>query len=176
MNSDWQDLSADAQQCREVFARFGLAMYFSQCLEIQIGLMLATMFNRQFLSVPYEDRDALFDKSFSNTLGRMMWILKKDKLVSPTLESRLERAVGVRNWLAHRYFYERSREFPSHEGREAMISELQCHAHFLQETDVIFTELMKKWRRHIGVSDEDVSAEMERFLSETDRPSTSRTP
>ena len=142
-------------------------MYYSQCLEKQLGLMLATMFNRQYLDVPYEDRDALFDQSLSKTLGQVTRILKKNMLASPMLESRLERAVKVRNWLAHKYFYERSREILSHAGREVMISELQAHADFLQEIDMIFTELMKKWRRRIGVSDEDVRAEMERFLSES---------
>ena len=69
---EWQeDLSFEAQQRREGFARFGLAMYFSQCLEVQIGLLLASMYNQEFLRVPPEDRDAFFDRGSKKTLGRM---------------------------------------------------------------------------------------------------------
>ena len=44
----WQLEAApfDAQQKREVLARFGLAAYYGQCVERQIALMLATMYNK----------------------------------------------------------------------------------------------------------------------------------
>jgi hypothetical protein len=163
----WQeDLPLDAQQRREVFARFGVAMYYAQCLEHQLGLMLASMYNRQFLEVPPENRDALYDTELAKTLGRMVKDLKNAIDISPTLQDRLNNAVEIRNWLAHRYFYERSREILSLRGREQMISELQEQADFLQALDTEFTKIMKQWMEHLGVSQEDIYEEMRTFLRE----------
>ena len=166
-NWGWQeDLPLDAQQRREVFARFGVAMYYAQCLEQQLGLMLASMCNRQFLKVPAEDRDAFYDKELTKTLGRMAKDLTNIKSVSPTLKDRLKRAVKIRNWLAHRYFYERSSKILSLRGREHMISELQEQADFLQALDGEFTEILEKWMEHLGASKEDIYEEVRKFLRE----------
>lgn len=171
-NWDWhEDLPLEAQQRREVFARFGLAMYHSQCLEHQLGLMLASMFNRQFLEVPPEDRDAFYDRKLSKTLGQMVRALKNTISVPPTLEDRLNKAVDFRNWLAHRYFRERAREILSLREREHMISELQGQADFLQALDKEFTEIMEKWMERLGVSTEDIHEEMRIFLREKEKDS-----
>ena len=166
-NFAWhEDLPLEAQQRREVFARFGLAMYHAQCLERQLGLMLASMFNRQFLEAPPEDRDAFYDRELSKTLGQMVRALKNTISIPPTLEDRLKKAVDIRNWLAHRYFREREREILSLREREHMISELQEQADFLQALDREFTEIMEKWMERLGVSKEDIHEEMRIFLRE----------
>ena len=148
-----------------------MAMYYAQCLEQQLGLMLASMCNHKFLHVSHEARDALFDQELLKTLGRMTQDLKNAMQISPTLEDRLTRAVNVRNWLAHKYFSERSREILSARGREVMISELQEQADFLQALDTEFTEMMEKWLNRMGVSNENIRAEMERFLDASDASS-----
>ena len=161
-----EDFPLEAQQRREVFARFGLAMYYAQCLEQQLGLMLASIYNRQFIKVPPEDRDAFYDKELTKTLGRMARDLANIKSVSPTLKDRLKRAVKIRNWLAHGYFCDRSRKILSLRGREHMISELQDQAGFLEALDGEFTEILEKWMEHLGVSKEDIYVEMRKFLRE----------
>ena len=146
-HSDWHDsLPLDAHQKREVFARFGLAMYYAQCLEQQLGLMLASMYNRQFFEVIPEARDAFFDRELSKTLGRMVKALKKNTIEIPsTLEERLTEALKIRNGLAHGYFYKRSAAILSLQGRENMISELQERVDFFQALDNDFTEIMVEW-------------------------------
>ena len=161
-----EGLPLDAHQRREVFARFGLAMYYAQCLEQQLGLMLASMYNRRFLEVSPEARDALYDRELSKTLGRMAENLKNTIGIPPTLKDRLNEAVRIRNGLAHGYFYKRSGEILSLRGREKMISELQGRADFLQALDKEFTEIMEKWMSHLGVLKEDVRKEMRKFLQE----------
>ena len=96
--------------------------------------------------------------------------LKEALPVPPTLEDRLTRAVEIRNWLAHRCFRERAREILSVRGREVMISELQERADFLQVLDGEFTGITEKWLSRMGVSSEDIRAEMERFRNETTGP------
>ncbi len=162
---EWQeDLPFEAQQRREVFAHFGLTMYWAQCLEVQIGLLLASMYNQEFLRVPPEDRDAFFDRESKKTLGRM----KRDlgnKLPS-TLENRLSEAVELRNWLVHSYFSERGIDILTLEGREKMIFELQEKAAFFKELDVEFTAILEKWFFIQSISKEELESEVARFFRE----------
>ena len=163
----WQEeLPFDAQQRREVFARFGLTMYYAQCLEQQIGMMLASMYNREFLEVESEDRDRFFEREIAKTLGRMAKDLKTRAGISPTLNDRLCRAVEIRNWLAYDYFYQRSLAINSLEGREKMITELQEQADFLQDLDQEFTDIMYKWMKYLGITKEAIEAEKKQFYAE----------
>ena len=162
---DWQEeLPFEAQQRREVFARFGLAMYFAQCLERQIGFLLATMYNKEFLQVPPEDRDAFFDREAKKTFGRMKGDLGKKAQFSKTLESRLNKAVKIRNWLVHRYFSERALNITTLEGREEIIFELQEKADFFKELDIEFTDLLFQWFYSRGGSKEEFESELAKFL------------
>ena len=66
---EWQEnLPYVAQQSREVFARFGLAMYYAQCLEHQIGLDLASMYNQEFFETSPDGREVFYDCEFKKTL------------------------------------------------------------------------------------------------------------
>ena len=165
---EWQeDLPVEAQQNREVFARFGLAMYRAQCLERQIKLMFATMYNQGFLQAPPADRDLFLDeKSIKKTLGQMEKKLKSKASLSPTLKTRLAEAVELRNWLAHDYFRVREREMLALEGREKMISELQEKADWLQELDREFTDILKNWLCIMGISKEEIESEIENYFQE----------
>ena len=162
---EWQeDLPLHARQNREVFARFGVALYFAQCLEQQIGLMLSTMYNRNLMLASPEERDTILDEVLSKTLGQMEKDLKSKNVLPSTLEPRLREAVKLRNWLAHRYFYDRAVEMLTKHGREHMIVELQRKADFLKELDEEFTCIQKQWRRKMGISDEHMQFEMQKLL------------
>lgn len=61
---EWRQ-DPEAQQRRETFARFGLAMFQAQCVERQIGILLATTLNRDCLRLPPEERERLFEMEFA---------------------------------------------------------------------------------------------------------------
>ena len=161
----WQgELPLGAQHNREVFARFGLAMYYAHCLESQIGLLLATKFNQKFLQATPEQRDAIFKSEAKKTLGCMVRDLGNKAHLSTTLKSRLREAVELRNWLAHRYFWDRARKIKTLEGREQMIFELQEKADFFKELDREFTELLFQWFYSMGGSKEEFELELAKFV------------
>ena len=151
-----EDLPDYARQNREIFARYGSAMYFSQCLEQQIALMLSSMYNESFLQVAPEERDSFFNKNIRKTLGTMANDLKHVACLSEDLEVKLIEAVKLRNYLAHRYFSERDRDILVEEGREKMIVELQDWADTLRNLDNEFTDLLRSWLHHKGVSEEEI--------------------
>ena len=163
-----EELQFCNRQKREVFARFGCAMYYSQCFEQQIRLMLTTMYNNRFLTVPPEDRDSFYSEYLKDTLGKMVKVLGEKTKLSQALEERLKQAVDLRNWLAHHYFYERAREILTQDGRESMISELQDTADVFRVLDIEFTEVSRKWACKLGITQEDVDTEIKRYLSEDD--------
>ena len=169
-----EDLPLVAQQGREVFARFGLAIFYAQCLEQQLGLMLASMYNSDFFEFPPGSRDEFYDRELAKTLGRMASDLKNTVDISSTLSDRLQDAVKIRNWLAHDYFAQRAREITLLKGREKMISELQEKADFFEALDREFTEIMYKWLNLHGISKEDIETEKKKFLRGENRDWTSQ--
>jgi hypothetical protein len=158
-----QDLPLEAQQRHETFARFGLAMFQAQCVERQVGILLATALNPQFLQTSPEDRERFFDTEFAKTLGNLVRALREQTTLAPEFESRLRRAVELRNWLSHHYFWKRAGSILTWDGREQMISELQETADFLGSMDMELTAISEKWLDRVGVSREAIEAEMAKY-------------
>ena len=122
--AEW-DVDADPEQIKEVYARFGLAMYQAQCLEQQLALILATKYGPGPAKLSNTEFDNVLDALFSRTLGQLVNGIGKLASLSEDEEGRLQKAVTKRNWLAHRYFSDRSIDFLSESGREMMVEELQ---------------------------------------------------
>lgn len=163
-NPHWQvELPLEAQQRRETFARFGLAAYEAQCVERQLGILLATTLNPRFFQSSPEERDRFFDTEFAKTLGQMLTALRARTTLAPTLEPRLRQALELRNWLAHNYFGERADSILSWDGRERMISELQETADFLASVDVELTTISEQWLQRAGISKKKIEVEMEKY-------------
>src|SRR5687768_13811856 len=101
----------DGEHEKEVFARFGLAMYRAQVLEHGIVNALAVLDlipSRRHLARSREDWgaevDAFMDRNFEVTMGRMMHNLRAVTQVAPELDILLRDALGKRNRLAHDFF------------------------------------------------------------------------
>lgn len=163
-----QALAPEAAQRRETFARFGLAVYQAQCVEQQLGILLATTLNPEFLRASAEVRERFFGSECGKTLGQMVASIRKRVAVSSALLARLERAVKVRNWLAHQYFFLRGLAILSSAGRDQMIEELQEAADFLGEVDTELTGITVKWLEFLGVSREDLNAQFRNHTQSDD--------
>lgn len=156
------DLPLYAKQNRELFARFGLALYHAQCLEIQVGQLLA-VHNPEFFAMSPEQRDRAFDVEHEKTLGRLIDSLVGRMQMSPSLRDRLREANRLRNWLAHRYFWERAKHILKPEGRENMIVELQEKADLFRELDRELTDFATKLIFRAGVSNQEFESLLEPY-------------
>ena len=76
----WQLEAApfDAQQKREVLARFGLAAYYGQCVERQIALMLATMYNKT-IHQAWLDKMGITEDKVQAAMSEMKGEAKRNK-------------------------------------------------------------------------------------------------
>ncbi len=170
---DWelQTPSFEDRQAREVYARFGLAVYCGQCVERQLGMILATMYGDFSAIVTRDDFDLAVEKEFGKTLGRMTRDLTRAVALPAAFEGRLRHAVRERNRLVHSYFYDRVVEFASADGREAMIVELQEAADFLRDFDDELQEIHQCWLDRFGISAERVREEVAKLKREAQKGS-----
>jgi hypothetical protein len=159
--------------CRNVYAHFGTAVYFAQCLEH--GLVNALVYLdliphhlRPVRSVDEWQRciDGFMDRQFENTLGQLIRRLGSVATVPADLTCKLTNALRLRNWLAHNYFRERATDWISREGRDRMLAELEeCRTTFL-EADRLLDATFKGVREKYGFTDERLQRAYDEMLSE----------
>jgi hypothetical protein len=154
---------AAPEQIREVYARFGLAMYQAQCVERQIAILLATCFNPNFAKSSPTDRDRAFDTEFEQTLGRLILRLSQRVRIPSDLADRMKRALEIRNLLAHNYFWERSAQFLSARGRRSMIDELTAYGSEFNALDATLTDVGRRWSARVGLAEEIIEAELRKL-------------
>lgn len=140
----------DPNEVRELFARFGRAYYYADCLHR--GLCNLYSLSRipdrgpvTRLRVEEHLRDA-----FSLTLGQVVRSLQPD--LSPALVQRLDEAIEQRNFLAHHFWYERAHLMPSVDGIEQMIAEIDVFTELFQAVDGEVDKLVEPLNARIGLT------------------------
>ena len=162
--AEW-DVDADPEQIKEVYARFGLAMYQAQCLEQQLALILATKYGPGPTTLSNTEFENVLDALFSRTLGQLVNEIGKLASLSEDEEGRLQKALTKRNWLVHRYFSDRSIDFLSETGREMMVEELQEVSEFFHSLDELFTQRTMEYVETFGITQELIDLELNRLLA-----------
>ena len=153
-----------SEQVKEVYAYFGLAMYKAQCLERQLAIVLATRYGPGPTKMTNAEFDDLLEGLFSKTMGRLVRDIGALAQLSEGEKEWLQQALSKRNWLAHRYFWERARDFLSQSGRAAMIQELQQAVDSFDALDKLFTTKAMEWAAPLGITEQLVEREVERLL------------
>lgn len=153
-----------AKQNREVFARFGLAMYFAQCLEIELAIALVTTYGPGPNCIAGSVRDRMLQDLFSETLGLLVKRIGKAPQLSEEDREQLNRARDKRNWLAHEYFLARGTDLLTESGRISMIEELQELADFFEALDKLFTNRTVSWLKEAGFSQQEMDELFEKLV------------
>ena len=154
-----------AEEVKDIYANFGLAIYQAQCLEH--ALVNALVFldhipnKRRFAKSASEWADSLdsfMESKFEHTLGRMIRELGTVTTVDAGLQDLLSQALKRRNWLAHGYFKDRASDFLTVKGRAKMRSELEESQELLANADAALEIAIKPARERIGLTDEVLAA------------------
>jgi len=164
---------ADGEQVKEVYAKFGLAVYFAQVLEhgiVNALVILDLIPSSRHLARSADEWgsevDAFMDRHFQATMGRMMKNLRDITQVDDDLEQLLREALRKRNWLVHDFFRERATEFMSSPGQEQMISEIDGCRDLFESADKRLEATVAPLRRKAGLTDELLAREYERMQKE----------
>ena len=164
------------EHVKNVYAHFGLAMYFAQVLEHGLvnTMMCAELLPRRAgKPVPKKAWEAEFDafmnEQYQKTLGRLIHALKNATSVPPDLEGLLTEALEKRNYLAHHFFRERAEAFMSWKGREKMIEELHGAQKLFDDADARLTVVERQLREKYGLTDDRLRPWEEKHIKSFER-------
>ena len=140
----YDSLNEEEYLKREVFARYGIAMYHAQCLERSIGMLLGlNNFNDRKISKYQVDHE--INSIFSFTFGKLISQLKmKDIVLDQEMKDELEKALIERNRLAHDYWWENAVTINQTESKKKLIEELSSIYTYFMRLDIYFTDLYEK--------------------------------
>ena len=154
---------------REVYTRFGLAYYQSECLHRELCMILAWS---GLPSPGLITRPRVVERlahAFSLTLGDVA--AKLEGVLPAELRGELREAVDRRNFLAHHFWFERAHLMFSVEDVHELIVELNEDTELFDRLDTKISEWSEPKRRELGLTDEVVQASLRRILAgESDEP------
>jgi hypothetical protein len=159
-----EELDMNAQQRRETFALYGLAMYHAQCVEKSLAILVSSVFNKEFLPSEPDRREEIQDEVFAKTIGRLLNRLKKQVILPPNLDKMLITALQKRNWLAHNYFWERAVQLLTLSGRNKMMDELKGIIDFFSKLDVHLAKIYEKHLMKVGLSETTIDEKLKKLI------------
>jgi hypothetical protein len=163
------DDEPDDDLIREVYARFGLAYYQSECLHRELCMSLAWLGlpSRDLITRPRVEERLAY--AFSLTLGDVA--AKLEGVLPAELSGELQEAVNRRNFLAHHFWFERAHLMFSVEDVSELIAELNKDAELFDSLDTKLSKWSESKRRELGLTDEVVQASLRRILAgQSDEP------
>ncbi|MEM5527413.1 hypothetical protein WN093_01160 [Gammaproteobacteria bacterium AS21] len=158
---------------KDVYAHYGAAMYYAQCLEQ--GIIIAIMFIDHFPKAikGYSSQEAWessFDKFMDNesskTMGRLIGSLKAIDFPIERIELQLKEALKKRNFLAHHYFFERALEMTTDNGCIKLVQELEEMQSFFSSVEVEINNVSDQLAVKYGFTEEMKESIMQQMMAE----------
>jgi len=166
-------MDQEEEEIKSIYAAFGVAIYYAQCLEHGIVNSLVTIALMPEFSkglIPLEQWPKMLDdfmnKHFETTLGTMIKALNRSIGVPSELQRMLEESRKTRNWLAHGYFRDRAEHFLSSDGRAKMMAELEESRLLLHQTDALLEQSFESVRLQYGITDTLIEKELANLLKQ----------
>lgn len=161
----WPAEDEDSVQIREVYSRYGLAMYKAQVLEH--GMVNAVIIGRMMPTIhKYPDRsswenafDQAYDLEFTKTFGNILNALEPFALPDD-LMVRLRNAKADRDRLAHRFFREHDLDLLGSSGRTRMIAECEDIIERFSAIDIDLEAFMRPECERYGITSEWVEGHL----------------
>ena len=160
--TDFDRLNED-DKVKEVYAHFGLAVYYAQVLEQQSINMIAANKQCEGNIIDEKGVEALWDEYDlgSRTFGKLIFELKSLYNFSEEDQRELKVVLKLRNYIAHNYFRINAELFYSNSGQKRMIKDF---IEFQQKAGNLDKKLIKYLRVYtdkIGLTQEQIEKIME---------------
>ena len=159
-----EEITDEAWQTREVYAKYGLAMYFAQCLETELVNLLFSLKLKDKDKITRFEIDLFREDNYEKTLGSLIKSLKQTMEVSENLEMDLKELLEIRNYLAHRYFRVEIIDIMTKDGRQHMLSELDSFISKLENGDKKIGSILSVICEQYGITDAMISKMEEELL------------
>ncbi|MEK4664812.1 hypothetical protein MHH93_23275 [Priestia sp. FSL H7-0729] len=148
----------DSEHSRELFAYYGLAVYYGQALEQQLVNLILLMKMSQGKAVSEEALEDLYERKMSSSLGQLIHEVRHHFTFSEEETRQLNELWQQRNRIVHHYFKERIHETFSPEGRSRMIKELEDFKDRAQELEIRLQQYTGAWIAELGLDAESAAA------------------
>jgi hypothetical protein len=143
---------------RLVYAYFGLAIYFGQCLEETFSIMLWTdrIFKKKVKT--NEEVNEIIDaiENSKKTMGNFINEVKQSYSLTTSIVDQLDKILDTRNYLAHKYFKLHIAKFHSEIGQLEMI---KYFCNFIDDSKQLDEQLKiyyTKYTDKLGLTDEKI--------------------
>ncbi|MBN1123774.1 MAG: hypothetical protein JXA82_02125 [Sedimentisphaerales bacterium] len=140
---------------KEVYSFYGLAAYNAQVVEkglLQLAILLhiRVQIAQQKRRISY---DQVYDVLSRRTFGQILKDVSKDMTLSADLRLILQKALKVRNYLIHQFFWDYAEYWFSDKGRLGMIRELQDAIQIFSEADHKIEPIVDEFGKQLGLSE-----------------------
>lgn len=168
----WPATDFDEVQIREVYSRYGLAMYMAQVLEH--GMVNALVVMRTLPTMRSHDDAPSWHASFDNayrtglarTYGNMLQQLVSLERFPTKLLERLKAAKEDRDILAHRFFWQNDLAFLNRDGRTSMIAWCQARIELFTALSDDLDAFLAPIQAQYGITQERIDRVFEQSLEE----------
>jgi hypothetical protein len=156
----WPATDFSSAQIREVYSRFGLAMFMAQVLEhgmvnaLLVLRFLPTMNDYADRSGWDEGLERFYDAEFAKTFGNMVRALEHSGAFSADLVARLRVAKINRDHLAHRFFREHDMDLMTVSGRTRMIAKCDDFIELFSTIDREIEAIVTPHQARFGITPE----------------------
>lgn len=151
---------SENDECRDVYAFFGLAMFYAQVIEEALGALITLS---QY-PLTNTQADQIMDRLDACTLGTLLRELRKHLSFEAGLETTFQRALERRNYLAHRFFRDHAVNFMTGSGRLRMIDELTDATECFQELNAHMSGITLVVGRPFGITQEFIDQSIVEML------------
>ena len=148
-----QDSKQKGELIKEVYARFGLAYYHSECLYREICIINVMLSYRDKNVITRARTEEKMSNSFSETIGQLSSKVKD--LLPEEFHHQLDEAVEKRNFLAHHFWYDRAHLMSSSSGLLKMLDELDEYSSLFHNLDERLTGFFRSKWEQLGITKEN---------------------
>jgi hypothetical protein len=150
------ELSDDGEQEREIYARYGLAMYAAQVLEEGASSLIVVHEMTHGNMRVVEEVGERFEELWTKTLGALIRQVGVHQLVTADQSIVLRDALKARNRLAHHFFREEAESFVTPGGKRKMLDQLDAARHRFEEASALAADIYLRYMSKYGVTRETI--------------------
>jgi hypothetical protein len=146
-----------------VYRACGLALSWAQFFEAEIvNAVLCHSITRNKFLVRSQAVRFLFDTEKRPLRQLLREVLKRARF-EPDVTGTLFEAIERRNFLVHKYFWDRMEDFATEEGRYSMLEELRELTQLFYSAHKFASMITDLYSEQLGVSRDAIEEEMNRF-------------
>ncbi len=161
----------DNEKAREIYAHFGLAVFFAQVLEQQAINMIAICKQTKARMTTQEQVDSLWNDYDlgSRTFGVLINEIKQLYNLSEEDYKELKDVLKLRNYISHDYFRINTELFYSDSGQKRMIKDFVEFRDRAKSVDKILQKYIKIYSVKIGLTDDRINDFIEQTKKEWEK-------